>query len=111
MLAILAMDSYNRGYDQGLDVVAAGGSATQIGTATIGNASSTLASSPEVQAGFYAAAYTWNGQTVISYRGTNTDSMLSLGADILNGWMTGAGVAVTQASRRKPRPPLDRVPN
>jgi hypothetical protein len=32
--APLAMDSYNRGYGQGLDVVAAGASTNQIGNAT-----------------------------------------------------------------------------
>ncbi len=34
--AILAMDSYNRGYGQRLDIVAAGASSSQIGNATLG---------------------------------------------------------------------------
>jgi hypothetical protein len=41
--AILALDSYNRGYGYGLDVVAAGGSASQIGNVSIGLAPMNLA--------------------------------------------------------------------
>lgn len=63
--AILAMDSYNRGY--GSDVALTG---QQIGLATVsidseqifrsaGQPSSEL--SPAGQAGFYAIAYNWNG--------------------------------------------------
>jgi hypothetical protein len=52
--ALLAMDSYNRGYLPGLDVVTSGASATQIGNAFIGKASDRFAGSPEVAAGFSA---------------------------------------------------------
>lgn len=48
--------------------------------------------------GFAAYAYTYNGETIISYRGTDTGSFGDLGADILNGWAGGAGYAPTQAS-------------
>ena len=68
--AILAMDSYNRGYGAGvtglLDT-----QGTQIGTAAISGRSSSAENSPEVNADFYAVAYNWNGETVISYRGTD----------------------------------------
>ena len=39
--------------------------------------------------GFFAQAYTWNGQTVISYRGTDS------GADFTRGWSASLGVAGT----------------
>lgn len=82
-LAILAMDSYNRGYGaglgdgvnvdgQGVDVDGLGEAGAQIGTATVLNVP--LPEGSEA-AGFYAVAYAWNGQTVISCRGTNTDPM------------------------------------
>ncbi len=85
-LAILAMDAYNRGYNEGL--VGLGGIGSQIGNATFAVQSDINPNSPDVAASFYAAAYNWNGQTVISYRGTDD---LSLSADPLNGWTLGAG--------------------
>jgi hypothetical protein len=70
--AILAMDSYNRGY--GLRI--AGLSDTgNIGNASIQQISDSRANSASVNAGFFASSYMWNGETVISYRGT--DSLLS----------------------------------
>ena len=96
--AILALDSYNRGYGanvNGLSQTAG----TRIGTATIvanGEDTNGVAQA----AGFYASAYNWNGQNVISYRGTNpnfgslTDFYNSPGvADIRHGWTLGAGFA------------------
>lgn len=79
MLAILAMDSYNRGYGAGLgdgvnvdgqgnDTDGLGEAGKQVGTATVLNVP--LPQGAEA-AGFYAVAYQWNGQTVISYRGTD----------------------------------------
>ncbi|MGD9851516.1 MAG: Mbeg1-like protein [Nitrospirales bacterium] len=68
MYAILAMDAYNRGYNPG--IVGLGGMGSQIGTATVG----IDADDPEgvaQAAGFYAVAYQWNGETIISYRGTD----------------------------------------
>ncbi len=70
MYAILAMDSYNQGYGEGIKH-----GKTQIGTAEKGIESDTEISaitSASAAAGFYAAAYTYDGGTVISYRGTNT---------------------------------------
>ncbi|MEX2492945.1 MAG: hypothetical protein WD425_14415 [Nitrospirales bacterium] len=63
MYAILAMDAYNRGYNPGILL-----SGSQVGTATITTDSETT---PETSgdghaAGFYAVAYQWNGETIIS---------------------------------------------
>jgi hypothetical protein len=88
-LAILSMDAYNRGYNQGLGGLGAAGS--QIGNATFTAQSNTDAEGPEVTASFYASAYTWNGKTVISYRGTDDPTPLSLVSDFWNGWTLGAG--------------------
>jgi hypothetical protein len=70
------MDAYNRGIGAQVSL-----SGDQIGDALLlgppGSDSAT---------GFAAQAYSWNGQTVISYRGT--DQFI----DILTGWITGAGV-------------------
>jgi hypothetical protein len=86
--AILALDSYNRGYGAGVDLSAAGASTTQIGTATI---STSLANQT---ASFFAQAYTWNGATVISYRGTDhagpSVKDWTLG-DVLSGWDVSLG--------------------
>lgn len=87
-LAILSMDSYNRGYGAGIndsannDQDGLGVSNAVIGSATISFDISTQAAQ---NAGFYAAAYSWNNQTVISYRGTNFSSGAAQ-ADIFNGW-------------------------
>ena len=60
MLAILAMDSYNRGYGAGLGNSSdgLGGVGSQIGDATLTTDSTQkLGLSPTSTAGFYAAAY------------------------------------------------------
>lgn len=78
-LAILSMDAYNRGYGHGLDVVAAGASATNIGNATIGlNSTELSAGIPGGQAAsFFAQSYTWGNQKVIAYRGTDANPDIS----------------------------------
>ena len=94
--AILAMDSYNRGYGAGVNDLTEGG--------TIGNAAVRSFQVGEQDgwqaAGFYASAYSWNGKTVISYRGTNFDYSLSSWQafvdspavkDAKYGWTLGAG--------------------
>ena len=91
-LSILAMDSYNRGYGEGIEGL--GGAGTQIGNATIKDSDIPAYSE---QAGFYAVAYNWNGQTVISYRGTDNIGALGGGngaSDFWRGWITGAGVVL-----------------
>jgi hypothetical protein len=87
-LAILAMDSYNRGYGAGIQLDAA---QTKIGTALLGLQSSSNQNSPEVAAGFFAQSYSWNGTTVISYRGTNADSVANFLTDAWNGYGTSQG--------------------
>jgi hypothetical protein len=56
-LAILSMDSYNRGYGQGTTGLAAS-IGTQIGSATIKKDSNDEAGI-SIAAGFYAIAYNW----------------------------------------------------
>ncbi|WP_299862490.1 hypothetical protein [uncultured Hoeflea sp.] len=78
-LAILSMDSYNRGYDAG--ITGLGGEGARIGAATITKDAEQLLSAGEAEAaGFYAIAYKItdagvdglsDGDVVISYRGTD----------------------------------------
>jgi hypothetical protein len=70
--AVLAMDSYNRGYNMGVNGL--GGIGAQIGNATISVQSDTAAGSPGVTASFYAVAYTWNNHQIIANRGTDNFS-------------------------------------
>lgn len=63
-MAILAMDSYNRGYDIGVAV-----SGSSLGLADLGIADG---EADAQDASFFAQSYLWNGQTVIAYRGTDT---------------------------------------
>ena len=101
MLALLAMDSYNRGYLPGLDLAAAGASPTDIGSATL---RTDVLPSGSQAAGFFAQAYTISGgalagKTVISYRGTDNPTPLAgpTGAsDILSGWVSGVGIPGSQ---------------
>jgi hypothetical protein len=74
-LSILAMDSYQRGYApgiKGLPQLAAGAS-VKIGTATLTSDSEAKLGPSAEAAGFYASAYQWGGETIISYRGTDFD--------------------------------------
>lgn len=97
-LSLLALDSYNRGVDQG--VIGLGGLGSQIGTAVFDRQSVTTIGSTEINAGFYASAYSWNGEDVISYRGTNfsfngpgsglLNSPFVL--DFFNGWSIFTGI-------------------
>ncbi len=97
-LAILAMDSYNRGAGasinnngsddpDGLD----DSLGTQIGSATISVASSSDPNSAEVSAGFYAVAYNTQDGTFISYRGTDATPAGDLNDDAHHGWTLGGG--------------------
>ena len=82
-LAILSMDSYNRGYGAGIEGL--GGEGTQIGAATLGKDAEQLLDQGSAQAaGFYAIAYDVKASgvegidsdtTVISYRGTDTPNL------------------------------------
>jgi hypothetical protein len=86
MLSIFSLDSYNRGYSVGMLVEGSG-----IGSASIASDEYTAA---QQASSFYATAYTWNGETIISYRGTRFDGLA--GPDmsaILNGWTLSLGAA------------------
>ncbi len=72
-LSLLALDSYNRGYGANVGSLAESGG---IGTATIRPFEPGEQDGWEA-AGFYAIAYDWNGETVISYRGTNFPTNLT----------------------------------
>ncbi len=98
--AILAMDSYNRGYDQSiaLPIVL---NTTKIGNATIIAQSDVSSNGNAFGAGFYAVAYDLDdldgvagGEKVISYRGTDDfDGVADLfsSKDVAYGWILGAG--------------------
>jgi hypothetical protein len=99
-LAILAMDSYNRGYGAGINDGGSGdpdglGLTGQIDTATIGQDSSIIVdgsgSRIDDDAGFYAAAYQTDDGTVISYRGTDSTPTADAATDATRGWPLGHG--------------------
>ncbi len=77
MLAVLAMDSYETN-----------GDGAQIGNATIVRNSDTGS-----QTGFKGVAYSYNGETIISFAGTNDFS------DVWYGYGGGFGVGSTQAEQ------------
>ncbi len=89
MKAILSMDAYNRGYNSSIkfgsdirDSEAING-VTKIGNATIHRSQNSQLAE---DISFYAIAYDYNGEKVISFRGTD-----QLNADRLNGFDIGAG--------------------
>ena len=70
LVAILAMDSYNREYDEGIKGL--GGAGSKIGEAELKKLYDSTNIDSWKSAGFYAAAYDLpDGATVISYRGTD----------------------------------------
>ena len=95
-LALLAMDSYNRGSGGGLNGLS---ESEGIGGATIRTFQPREQDGWE-EAGFYAIAYEMTGvegfsagEKVISYRGTDNYNPLAPGNDLWNGWTLGAGFA------------------
>jgi hypothetical protein len=66
-LSILALDSYNRGYGAGININS-GNTPIKLGTANFLDQSGTSAPADK---GFYGIAYSWNGEKIISYRGTD----------------------------------------
>ncbi len=109
LLAILSMDSYNRGYGAGISGLSDAVD-TQVGTAKVSkrlqNVSDTF--EPEAKAaGFYAISYKLDAAvgegadrlakdtTIISYRGTDNADLLGTAdgaSDVWNGWVGAAGV-------------------
>ena len=87
-LAILALDSYSRGYGATLANLS-DSAGVRIGNAIIKKNSSVLVDNDGNQTaesvGFYAVSYEWNGETIVSYRGTDGLN------DVIKGWTTGAG--------------------
>ena len=103
MQAILAMDAYNQGYNKGLNH-----NQSQIGLATVGQDSLVLNTDPndpnrlDQAAGFYAVAYNYDGQTVISYRGTDQNFVWpwdDTGSDLWNGYGVAAGFPTGEQAR------------
>jgi hypothetical protein len=105
-LAILSMDSYNRGYGQGvnnLDVVIG---QTRIGNAVISSQVDIGLNSAAIKASFYAIAYDMtgvagfaDGERVIAYRGSDyedTNGNIVRSNDLWQGWTVGAGFAGAQ---------------
>jgi hypothetical protein len=93
--AILAMDAYHRGYDKAIRITE---SSDQLGTAAIILDSLETPNTTDGQnQGFYASAYSWNGQTIISYRGTSTSSFSATFTDVYTGWLMGGGIVDSQA--------------
>jgi pimeloyl-ACP methyl ester carboxylesterase len=87
--AILALDSYNRGYGEG--VIGLDGLGSDIANYTIIDQSDTEDGSAGVAASFYAVAYRdASDYIVISYRGTDDP------AGDIPGWMGGGGFQTEQ---------------
>jgi hypothetical protein len=91
-LAILSMDSYNRGYAQGVTGLLETG---QLGNATLAPATAEQKAGWE-SAGFYALAYDVSGvggfdpgETVIAYRGS--DEIFGSDGDLQNGYGVALG--------------------
>jgi hypothetical protein len=108
-LAILSMDSYNRGYGANISGLSESG---KLGNADIvlrrdifGDTADAVYQNWQAS-GFYALSYTVtdgtisglaNGSTVISYRGTDNLAPFQPNSDIWNGWVIGAGLPIAQA--------------
>ncbi len=96
-LSILAMDSYNRGYSVGIADLDFNPNVTKLGNATLlDDAIGQLDEADVLSAGFYAMAYNWNGETIISYRGTDNNGGRWFGdgisgSDALNGYGLAIG--------------------
>ncbi|NJS39983.1 MAG: hypothetical protein HC783_14290 [Rhodobacteraceae bacterium] len=101
-LAILAMDSYNRGYGAGLNDSGAG-DPDGLGTAGgIGDAQILAVDLPQGSeaAGFYAVAYETQYGTVISYRGTDFTPATDFATDRDQGWTLGGGNFFAEQAKR-----------
>ncbi|NCT40258.1 MAG: hypothetical protein GW778_01155 [Alphaproteobacteria bacterium] len=109
MHAILSMDAYNRGYDASIELSNGGVGDAEIAKTTLDgitvNLDSIIIRDPvtgerlDDDIGFYALAYDYNGETIISYRGTDypeEDGKVTVAGqeiykDIYHGWSLGDG--------------------
>lgn len=94
--AILAMDSYNKGYDASIVLPDGTDGSIKIGEAAIvDNSTEALGNGVDSSIGFYALAYSYDGDIIISYRGTDypVDGQETAGIpnDIYHGWTLGTG--------------------
>ena len=71
--AILAMDSYHRGYGRDISGLAEDGNTAKIGAYSIVQ---NISQTGWFNAGFYAIAYKNGDDTVISYRGTDNKGVM-----------------------------------
>ena len=94
MYAIFALDAYNE--DPTTAQLKVTLSDDQLGDATLINNPSLLPAG-SAAVGFFATTYEWDGQDVVSYRGTLTDILKT---EILNGYGVGAGLSLHAASLR-----------
>lgn len=98
-LSLLSMDSYNRGRLPGVNGIPIG---NNLGTASVIAHSDNVLGLAALGSGFSATAYNWNGETVISYRGTDfstgftSDPFIN---DFLNGWSFFTGIGTTSQAR------------
>ena len=83
-LALLALDSYNRG-------LPASNPKLILNAERIGNATFDGREAFNPANGFYAASYTYGLETVISYRGTDFEPSLDRITDVMYGWSIAAG--------------------
>jgi hypothetical protein len=99
LFAILAMDSYNRGYDPGIAGLS-DATGTQVGPASIKhNLEDFDLDQSAIAAGFYAISYDTPYGVVISYRGTDNPILLSTEtavSDLWTGWISALGVPTSQ---------------
>jgi hypothetical protein len=87
-LSILAMDSYHRVPTSGFKVEG------NVGDAVFVRANDRSPGSD--LSGFFATAYRWNGEKIISYAGTNDAEGEDL--DKVFGWTAGAGVPIDKGA-------------
>lgn len=98
-MSLLALDAYNREYDQSLFV-----NGNAVGRARVLDRNELdLGTSKFAEwqaAGFYAIAYQLPDEVVISYRGTSFNNGFDETTllDVTNGWITGAGLTGSLAS-------------
>ena len=97
LYAILALDSYNRGYGAGISNLLTTGSTAKVGNWSIITTATDEFTDSESK-GFYALAYRKGTDTIISYRGTDANLVNPFGgegSDLVNGYGLALGITVT----------------